>query len=104
MAKAKRSASKGRQIQGKSIKLPLFLALGGVIILIIVAFFVFQEKPTSFTPAVTGGPSLMVDKEKVDLGDMKLGNPAQVSFTITNVGDQPLSFSKTPYIEVKEGC
>jgi hypothetical protein len=104
MAKARRSVSKGLQIQSKSSKLPLFLALGGAVILIIAAFFAFQKKPTPLTPEVSGGPSLKADKEKVDLGEMKLGSTAQVSFTITNVGDQPLSFSKAPYIEVKEGC
>jgi hypothetical protein len=28
----------------------------------------------------------------------------EVSFQLTNVGDQALRFSKAPYIEVLEGC
>ena len=80
------------------------MALAGAAILIMAAFFAFSKKPASFTPEVTGGPSLKVDKEKVDLGDVKLGQTVQVSFEISNVGDQPLKFSKAPYIEVKEGC
>ena len=80
------------------------MALAGAAILLIAAFFAFQKKPTSFTPEVTGSPSLKADKEKVDLGDVKLGQTVEVSFEIINVGDQPLIFSKAPYIEVKEGC
>ena len=80
------------------------MALAGAAILIVVVVFAFQKKPTSFTPEVTGGPSLKADKEKVDLGDVKLGQTVEVSFEIRNVGDQSLKFSKAPYIEVKEGC
>lgn len=80
------------------------MALAGAAILIIAALFALQNKPASFTPEVTGSPSLKADKKKVDLGDVKLGQTVQVSFEISNVGDQPLKFSKAPYIEVKEGC
>ena len=55
-------------------------------------------------PEVTGAARLKVDKESVDLGDRKVGQPVSVSFEITNVGDQPLRFTQLPYIEVKEGC
>lgn len=51
-----------------------------------------------------GAPSLSVDKEKVDLGDVKLGKTVQVSFQITNSGDKPLRFEKDPYVEIKDGC
>lgn len=105
MAKAKSGASKSRKIQSKSSKMPLFFVLGGVVILIVIAaLFVFQNKPAPYRPEVTGGPSLQTNTEKVDLGDQKLGQTIQVSFQIKNVGDQPLVFTKSPYIEVKEGC
>jgi hypothetical protein len=45
-----------------------------------------------------------VDREQVDLGNVQLGQTAEVSFRVTNVGDQPLRFSEVPYIEVLEGC
>lgn len=104
MTKAKKGVSRSRPVQRKPNKLPLIMALAGAATLIIAAFFTLQKKPASFTPEVTGGPSLKADKEKVDLGDIKLGQTVQVSFEIKNVGDQPLKFSKAPYIEVKEGC
>ena len=53
---------------------------------------------------VNGSPSMKVDKEQVDLGDVKLGQTVEVTFQVTNVGDQPLRFEEQPYIEVVEGC
>ncbi len=84
---------------------PLWLMLGGVGLVAIAFFFVFLGKPSAKAPVeVAGAPSLKVDKDQVDLGDEKLGQTVKVSFDITNVGDQPLRFSKEPYVEVKEGC
>jgi hypothetical protein len=80
------------------------LAAGGLL-LIIGAVFAFRQPSTpKATIEVTGAPKIKVDQEKVDLGDVKLGQEAQVSFQITNVGDQALRFSDEPYVEVKEGC
>ena len=94
---------KKRQKQGPKWW-PILVALGGML-LIVLAFFGLRDKPTPKTPLeVSGSPSLKVDKEKVDLGNVKLGQTVQVSFQLTNVGDQPLRFSKQPYIEVMEGC
>ncbi len=59
---------------------------------------------TKATIEVTGAPSLKVDQEEIDLGDMKFNQVADVSFQLTNVGDQTLRFTKDPYIEVVEGC
>jgi hypothetical protein len=104
MPKKKTYSSKRGKPQRKSSKLPLFLTIGGVLALLITAFFAFQKKATPYISEVTGGPSLKVDKEKVDLGDLKLGSPVKVSFEITNVGDKPLRFEESPYVEVREGC
>jgi len=74
----------------------------------LIAFVVIQAVSSNSTPPpaplVTGGPALQVDKEKVDLGDIPLGETVNVSFELTNVGDQPLQFTKKPYIEVAAGC
>jgi hypothetical protein len=95
---------KSRQSQAKRKKLPVLLLIGGASILLIAVFFFFQNKSAPYTPGITGGPSLQVDQEVVDLGDMKFESLANVSFKITNVGDKPLHFTEDPYIEVKEGC
>ena len=104
MPKKKVYSSKRGKPKRKSSKLPLFLTIGGVAVLIITVIFAFQKNNTPYIPEVTGGPSLKVDKEEIDLGDVKLGSPVKVSFEITNVGDKPLRFDKAPYVEVLEGC
>ena len=53
---------------------------------------------------VTGRPSLKVDRETIDLGEIPLGTPVKTAFVLTNVGDQPLRVTEAPYIEVVEGC
>jgi hypothetical protein len=88
---------------------PLILVGLGVVLVILVAVFALRRPasgspPASFTPDVKGAAAIRADKDKVDLGDMKLGATADVSFTVTNTGDQPLRFTKQPYVEVKEGC
>lgn len=53
---------------------------------------------------VSGTPDLQVDKELVDLGEVKLGTPVEVSFELTNTGEGPLRFTKAPFVEAVEGC
>jgi hypothetical protein len=62
-----------------------------------------QSSSTS-KPQVSGGPALQVDREKIDLGDIPLGQTVSAQFEITNVGDQPLQFTGKPFIEVAAGC
>ena len=88
----------------KSNWLPILITLGGLL-LVGLAFLALRDKSTPGDAIeVTGAPSLKVDQQKIDLGDMKFNQPAQVSFQLTNVGDQTLRFTKDPYIEVVEGC
>lgn len=85
--------------------LPILLGLGGLILLIMAAFALRgSEDRTKAEIEVTGAPSIKVDKEQVDLGDVKLDQPVEVTFQITNVGDQTLRFAEQPFIEVVEGC
>ena len=83
---------------------PTLLFIGGGLLLLIGAIFAFRKPEPKVAVEVTGSPSLKVDQQKVDLGDVKLGQTVTVSFQLMNVGDQTLRFSKQPYIEVKEGC
>jgi len=89
----------------KKLPWPMFLLLGGGLLLVIGAFFVFN-KPSHSGETVdgSGSPGLTVDKEKVDLGDVQLGQTVQVSFQLTNIGDKTLKLTKAPYVEVLEGC
>jgi hypothetical protein len=53
---------------------------------------------------VSGAPRLQVDREQVDLGDVRLGQTVEVAFEVANSGDQTLVFEEDPYVEVVEGC
>jgi hypothetical protein len=83
---------------------PLAIAVGGFLLLLgaVVAFN--QPSKSGQIAEDSGTPILTVDKEKVDLGDVQLGQTVQVSFQITNAGDGTLRFAKQPYVEVKAGC
>ena len=84
---------------------PVLLLFFGAVLLVIGAVFAFRKPTAAKTPViVTGSPSLQMDQEKVDLGYIKLGQTVEVKFKLTNVGDQNLEFTKTPYVEVVEGC
>jgi hypothetical protein len=50
------------------------------------------------------GPSLKVSPEEINLGKVRLGKRVRAVFTITNAGNRPLTFTRSPYIEVRSGC
>ena len=83
----------------------LLIAAGVALIAFVVIDSVSRSSGTPATaPQVSGTPRLTADKEKIDLGDVKLGQTVKVSFELANVGDQALQFTANPYIEVKAGC
>ncbi len=95
-----------RQKQTRKISPPLLLSLiGGVVLIGVILFAIFANSPAPKAAIeVTGSPRLKVDKEKVELGDRKLGTEVEVTLEVTNIGDQPLRFADKPYVEVVEGC
>jgi hypothetical protein len=84
--------------------MPILLSVGGLLLVIGAIFAFIRSLPSKSAIEVTGSPSLKVDKEEVNLGDVKIGKNVLVSFRLTNVGDKPLVFNEVPYIEVKVGC
>jgi hypothetical protein len=87
--------------------LPLLLALGGFVLVAAALFAIWksgQPQLANVPVEVAGQPSLKVDKEEIDFGDVKVGDQVSASFTLTNVGDKTLRFTEDPYIEVREGC
>jgi hypothetical protein len=91
--------------QPKKFPVWLLFIIGAGVVMIAVAVIGGNRAATpAVAPAVTGAPALLVDKEKVDLGTIALGTTVEVKFEVTNVGDQPLVFTKAPYLEVVKGC
>lgn len=103
----KKTTRRQRQGPRNQVPVPLLIAFGGMILLA-AALFAFwrsqQPAGTQVPVEVSGQPSLKVDQEVVDLGDVKLGKTVSVSFTLANVGDKTLDFEAQPFIEVVEGC
>lgn len=95
-----------RQRHTRKISPPLlFSVLGGAILIGVILFAIFGNTPAPKAAIeVNGAPRLKVDKEKVEFGDRKLGTDVEVALEVTNIGDQPLRFAETPYVEVVEGC
>lgn len=86
----------------------LILAAGGLI-LIVAGAFLFgggdrSDKAATIPLEVSGAPSLKVDQEVIDFGDVKMGEIVEATFRLANVGDQPLRFTQAPYVELAAGC
>ena len=89
-------------------RVPIWLALiiiAGVALIVVALIGSGSNSTASATaPQVSGAPALRVDQEKIDLGDVPLGQTVSVKFEVANVGDQSLRFTEKPYVEVVEGC
>ena len=76
----------------------LLLALGGI--LVVIAAFIFTRQNGDGG----GTPSIAVDQQKIDYGDVKFGVNKTFAIKVTNTGDGTLRFKEQPYIEIVEGC
>ena len=75
------------------------VAIGGVL-LIIAAFFLSNRGGEDDG----GTPSIAVDRQTIDYGDVKFGVNKTFAIKVTNTGGGTLRFKEEPYIEVLEGC
>ena len=73
-------------------------AIGGVLLLLAAFLFAKQNGDGA------GTPSIAVDQQKIDYGDVKFGVNKTFAIKVTNTGDGNLRFKEEPYIEVLEGC
>ena len=75
------------------------VAIGGVLLIIAAVFFANQGGGDG-----GGTPSIAVNQQKIDYGDVKFGVNKTFAIKVTNTGDGTLRFKEEPYIEVLEGC
>ena len=97
-------AKRSRKRKQTNRWVPALFGLGSLVLLALALLLVRNNGGSKAELKVSGAPGLKVDKELVDLGDVKLGQTVEASFRVTNVGDESLRFDQQPYIEVIEGC
>jgi hypothetical protein len=89
---------KGRRPQKKAIS-PLFLIMGGGLLLVAAALFVALSNRDG-----RGTAAIAVDQQVIDYGDVKFNTEKSFGIKVTNTGNGTLRFTEEPYIEVREGC
>lgn len=105
MSNKVRRPARRQKPTGLQQALPGMLVLGGIVLIGLAVWAIWLRAaapPVEVT--VKGRPSLSVDKERIDFGDVPLGKWVQATFEVANVGDQPLRFREAPYIRVAAGC
>jgi len=74
------------------------LAIGGAMLILAVFLFGRQDGGGG------GTPSIAVDQQVIDYGDVKFGVEKTFAIKVTNTGEGTLRFMEKPYIQVLEGC
>jgi len=88
-------------------KVLIAMLAGGLLLIISGGFFAKNALENRADPSlieVSNQPSLKVDQEMIDYGDVKLNTNLTFALELTNVGDQSLRITDAPYVEVVEGC
>jgi len=103
---SRRTKSRAITHRSSASRGPLLIVVGGALAIGLAAILIASSGQAAAPAAieVRGAPSLQVDRDKVDLGNVRLGETVSVSFELANTGDQPLYFTGKPYVEVVEGC
>ncbi|MEW6402315.1 MAG: hypothetical protein AB1649_10980 [Chloroflexota bacterium] len=83
--------------QNKAFPWPL-IAVGSVIVLIAAFLLINQNSDRG------GTPSIAVDQQQIQFGDVKFDTPKTFAIKVTNTGVGVLRFQDAPYIQVVEGC
>jgi hypothetical protein len=89
---------------GNTLLVALVVGAGAVLLLLGALAIIGDGSNRRVAIEVSGQPKLKVDTDLVDLGDVRLGKTVEAAFVLSNVGDQPLSLTPMPYVEVVEGC
>ncbi|MEW6030311.1 MAG: hypothetical protein ACOYZ8_08560 [Chloroflexota bacterium] len=88
-----------RQKQARKSFPWVLLTFGGV--LIVAALFLLARQGGGDDGGI---PTIAVDQQNIDYGDVKFNTEKTFAIRVTNTGDGTLRFKEKPYIEVVEGC
>ncbi len=86
-----------KQKQRKALSWPL-VVFGGILLIVAAFFFANQSGDGG------GTPSIAVDQQSIDYGDVKFNVEKTFAIKVTNTGNGTLRFREEPYIEVLDGC
>jgi len=85
----------------------LIWTISAGVLLVASVVFVLVRNANRINPElieIQGRPAVKVDQELIDFGYQKLQTNLTFDIKVTNIGDQTLRFSETPYVEVLDGC
>jgi len=104
--KTKKPSEKNKSRKENKSKATWIFIIGAALLLAgSIVLFQKLNSRVSYEPEVVGAPSLKVDKDKIDMGDIPLGTTVRAVFEYTNVGDKTLQlYEDSTYVEVVEGC
>ncbi len=71
-----------------------------IVAALLVATAACQQAPT---PAFRGGPRLIIEPPRLDLGRLPTATPMETGFTLRNIGDASLEIERA-FTRVVEGC
>lgn len=102
----KKTRRKVKTRKKKTLSVTWMIALGGALLLFgSIALIRIKNTKEPYVPEVNGAPSLKFEKDKVDLGDVHLGDTVRAAFELTNIGDETLYLDQQlTFVEVVEGC
>ena len=81
----------------REFPLPL-VVFGGILLIFAAILYARQGSGGGGTPSIT------VDQQRIDYGDVKFDVGKTFAIKVTNTGDGTLRFKEEPYIQVLEGC
>ena len=96
----KQNRHKTRKQKQKNSFPVILLVLGGAFIVVAAAFLFARQGGGDGG----GTPSIAVDQQQIDYGDVRFGVEKTFAIKVTNTGDGTLRFKDAPYIQVLEGC
>lgn len=99
---------KSRPVAAPPSRRSLWLSLGlvalGALVLTIVVFALRGGGAASPAAGAQDGPSVAVDQDVFDYGDVTVNTPIETIFRVRNAGSETLKIAGDPEVELVEGC